>query len=122
MICRYESNVLNHLKRRFDRKINQSLIEKLDRLCTYVRTYAGTNLDVAGSDLGKGPDVEDRGLPGEGLELQRAEPGSVEAEPCRVPERESSEEEEEAVHRPNGEPLEQPHRQPESGDPKYLPG
>lgn len=67
------------------------------------------DLDVSGSDLCEGANVEDGGLAGERLELQRAEPGPREPEPGRVAEHQTSHEEEHPIHCPHGQPLEEPH-------------
>lgn len=66
---------------------------------------ATDHLDVARLDLGQGPDIEDRCLPGERLELEGTQPGPPEAVSLGVAQHDPGDEQEDVVHGAHGEPL-----------------
>lgn len=79
------------------------------------------DLDVSRFDLGESANVEDWSLARERLELEGSDLRPLKAEPGCVTEHKAGDQQQQAIHHLDGEPLEQPHGQPESRATENLP-
>lgn len=71
-------------------------------------------LNVSTFDLGEGTNIQDWGLSGQVFELKGSQPRPVQSESSSVSEHQPRHKEQEPVDKAYGQPLEQPHGQPES--------